>query len=266
MGDHTVDVLDLCHRLKTLAGTSKTPGSNPQIVGYIDKFLQSRPTGSLMKDSLQLVKVLGNGKSAATASLGYLVTERLEVLLGKFPDRGVYDENTARQALNFSISMRHQQWCERLVTLYGLKNLPKAEVVDSIKFLLAKNDYMGAAFLVSSLNYHNEFTIRDIAVPLMIQDRTNILETYLKGSKDTAQKFISFLDSCTKNMQELTLITSEVSDVKFEKINPKTIAKLVKRLVKMLEIDPVVCPNVGFSANFGTLKFIVRRRYGEVRS
>lgn len=263
MHDGVVNVLDLASRLKFLAGNSRNPGLNPQIKAYVDKFLSS--SNSLSEDSFQLVKSLENGKNSCQSSLGWLVTERLVVWYKKNPNSYHYNENIAKKALNFLLLIRNHQWIDRLVGLYGIKNLPENTTIECVKNLIEEHDYMCAALFVNSLDYYEHFSIYDIAVPLMVQDKTNILELYLKGSHSTACQFLSYLDSCTKNPRPLFAIAANVPMPRSEKFQPKIITKLIKRLAKMFEIDITNCPNVGFTANLNTLRFLIRRKFHEVR-
>jgi hypothetical protein len=64
--------------------------------------------------------------------------------------------------------------------------------------LKEKIDIKDRAILISKLQMHEHFDLEQVLLPLILQDKVNVLESYLANSRDTQVKCLIYLDEMCK--------------------------------------------------------------------
>lgn len=243
--------------------SSSNLSSNPQLRETIKAFISNRKKESLFSEMFLLIKSLDGSsiRSIPTKSLGFTVLSVFHDYLKGNAEKLTCDQETSLASLDFAIILRHQLWIEKLCHVFQISSAPRNLVIQKIRNLIDMHDYTTAAWIVKALSFHNHFSIDEIAIPLMVQDKVNLLESYMEGSSKTIHEVIQFLDTCTRSIDALEPIITRVPGVRTEKIHPKIFTKLVKRLTKVFNVDSTVCPNVSLHSGIGTLRFLVSRKY-----
>ncbi|XP_074594359.1 exonuclease mut-7 homolog [Brevipalpus obovatus] len=259
----SVDIIDFSHYLRSFMGASYNLSTNPQLTETIKGFINNRRKEFLFSDMFLLMKSLDGSsiRSIPTKSVGFAVLSVFHDYLKGDGDKLTCDQATSLASLDFAVILHHQLWIEKICDVFQISSAPRDLVVRKIRDLIDKHDYTTAAWIVKALGFHDSFSIYDIALPLVAQDKVNVLESYMEGSPRVTREVIQFLDSCSRSISGLDEIITRVPGVKTEKIHPKIFTKLVKRLIKIFNVDSSVCPNVSLHSGIGTLRFLVSRKY-----
>lgn len=134
-----------------------------------------------------------------------------------------------------------------------------------IKMFLEKKKFKEAAICASRLGLQHHFDMDQIVLPLILQDKINLLDTYVCGSVEQQQLVVEYLDYLCDRDTKLDIIASsiDVPCVQPGKFKKKLIGKLAARLLKQFNLSMDMCPNIRDSRNMGSLKFLLHKRYIE---
>lgn len=127
-------------------------------------------------------------------------------------------------------------------------------------------EYKDKAIIVATLGFQDHFRIEDILLPLLLQDKLNILERYLLNSRSIQKEFLAYLDNmCHKDacIGDFIHRCEKIKTVRLEKLSRRNLSKLVTRLAKAYQIEAQVCPNVDNEKYLKNMRYLMYRRYNE---
>ncbi|XP_043914115.1 exonuclease mut-7 homolog [Protopterus annectens] len=172
-----------------------------------------------------------------------------------------------QQCRAFTIVIESQaNLLEPLISVYQLDQADRAYLLEQVSYLSERGRYKEAALLAIKLNLQKDLNMEEICTPLILQDKANIAEAFVANEPDLQRRLVQMLDSwCDSSFNTKNFIRKYqgTSPLKTEKMNHKVLGKLVFRLLELYDIDPALCPNVVKQRHFGTLKFLLYRRFVE---
>ncbi|XP_017786013.1 PREDICTED: exonuclease mut-7 homolog [Nicrophorus vespilloides] len=138
-----------------------------------------------------------------------------------------------------------------------------------VQYMIQMKQYKEACQCVSIIGNHKHFQIEEFAIPLVLQDKTFIVEEFLKNSQMHQVELVMYLDDLLgkpgglrHNLEQL-IIKYNIREVKWDKLHNKSFKKLIVRLKKMYNIPNEMTPFLVHKQNEGALQFLVHRRYVE---
>ncbi|ODN03320.1 Exonuclease mut-7 [Orchesella cincta] len=172
-------------------------------------------------------------------------------------------------AFEGAVSQKKQNLIEAIFDVFNLADPDRRmDFVPTIEKMCFENNFKEACLCAMYLKLHNHFDIHSFLIPLLLQDRFNVVEEYLKDTPDIQINIVRFLDSCfdygsagVSGTLFAYVNQRNIGGVKPEKLNPKPITKLVRRLASKFKIGNEHCPNVGNRQRFGELRHLFSRRY-----
>uniref|UniRef100_A0ABM5F5J2 Exonuclease mut-7 homolog n=1 Tax=Pogona vitticeps TaxID=103695 RepID=A0ABM5F5J2_9SAUR len=205
----------------------------------------------------------GKGHSLATH-----VVRGLQTWLKKHP--GVQQSGLKLKKLQARVfpilAQCHGNLLGPLIVIYQLHAADRHYLLGQISHLFHKNKYKEAAVLSIKLNLQPDLTLEEMCVPLLLQDKTDLVEAYVEGYPDLQEQLLQMLDSWfAPGVQIKNVIRSYpgLSNIKTEKLNHRTLTKMAFRFLDKYHLDPALCPNVINQRHLGTLKYLVRKRFVE---
>ncbi|XP_026478254.1 exonuclease mut-7 homolog isoform X1 [Ctenocephalides felis] len=135
--------------------------------------------------------------------------------------------------------------------------------------MLSRKEYKEVCQWAICLNLNANITYADFVLPLILQDRQDLAEQYLDQNPHMQGILVKFLDGLlNKNSTVRTCIEPfirehSIPEVKYDKLHPKPLSKLIARLCSKYSIGPDVCQNLNLKRNEGALNFIAHKRYVE---
>lgn len=204
-------------------------------------------------------------------SFAYIILEELanfKKFYGSNLDPQLLDDNKKMVAFNF-LKKCGQITAFRLVvdTFELVKS--KHLFVPEIRELVSSKHYKEAGQIAYDLELYNEFSIDEFLIPLILQDKLGIFEDYLDKAVDLRIPMIKLLDSFLQRDSSVRQVCDyyiskyNLSDVKYDKLHKKTVAKLLNRLLRKYHLADDICPNMKKQKEFGSLFFILRKNFVE---
>lgn len=141
--------------------------------------------------------------------------------------------------------------------------------MSQIRELVTAKHYKDAGQIAYELELFDEFSIEEFLIPLILQDKLGIFEDYLDKAINLRVPMIQLLDTFLQRDTSVRQICDnyitkyDLSDVKYDKLHKKPVAKLLNRLLRKYQLPDSISPNMKKQKEFGSLFFILRKNYVE---
>ncbi|XP_013417468.1 exonuclease mut-7 homolog isoform X1 [Lingula anatina] len=207
-------------------------------------------------------------RAGKTVSLSFTVMREFEKWA---KDNGSQFEHLLNNGLKLKafrlVTTFHMLLFDPVVKSFCLRHSGNDYFVPYVKAFISQGKDKEAATVASKLNLQSHFGIEEIIVPLLLQDKVNIIENYVFRDKQQQENVVALLDRMCDRSFDLEDLLSKSgisrSKIKRDKLHPKVLSKLAIRLMKLYQIPPELCPNICNARSLGGLKFLMYKRYIE---
>lgn len=139
--------------------------------------------------------------------------------------------------------------------------------LNKAKELITNNMYKEACQIAIELELHDEFTIYDIVLPLILQDKKTIAEEYLQKSVKLRQPLVELLDSLLEKFSSIPckcqpfIEQYNYKDLKLQTVTVKFLNRFITRLSKEYNISRELTPNLNRIQTYGALQLLIYKKY-----
>lgn len=191
--------------------------------------------------------------------------EHPQVTLSSLPEQQAIA--LQRRALSL-LTDTQPSFVDGLISIYQLNTLDPATLRLNIVRLQALHCYKEAAVLSIKLNLQEEVNMEEICVPLILQNKLPLAESFVTGHSHLEQRLVTLLDSwCHPSFsgEEISRQFPHCSVTKqcMSQIHPKLLTKHVYRLMERFNIDQGLCPNALHKRRLDSLRFLMYKRFVE---
>ncbi|XP_050175809.1 exonuclease mut-7 homolog isoform X3 [Myiozetetes cayanensis] len=201
-------------------------------------------------------------------SLGYYITTELQLWIKEHPavpQSGIQLKKLQARVLRI-LSQCPANLLDPLISIYQLHTADRNYLLEHVSHLYLKGNYKEAAILSIKLQLQPDQDVEKMCIPLLLQDKANVVEDYVGEYPELQRKLLQILDSwCDPgvNIRDVTRPYQGLSRYKPEKFNHRTLSKLVFRLLDRFHVDPALCPNVVNQRHLRTLNYLFYKRFVE---
>ncbi|XP_074747266.1 exonuclease mut-7 homolog isoform X2 [Strix uralensis] len=201
-------------------------------------------------------------------SLGYYITTELQLWIKEHPavqQSGIKLEKLQARVLRI-LAQCPANLLDPLISIYQLHTADRNYLLGHVSHLYHKGDYKEAAILSIKLKLQPDQDVEKMCTPLLLQDKTNLVEDYVGEYPELQSKLLQILDTWCEpgfNIRDITSQYQGLSRYKPEKFNRKMLSKLVFRLLDRFNVDPALCPNVINQRHLRTLHYLFYKRFVE---
>ncbi|KAL7376218.1 hypothetical protein ABVT39_003585 [Epinephelus coioides] len=193
------------------------------------------------------------------------IKEHPQVTLSSLPEEQAIA--LQRRALSL-LTDTQPSFVDGLISIYQLNTLDPATLRLNIVRLQALHCYKEAAVLSIKLNLQEEVNMEEICVPLILQNKLPLAESFVTGHSHLEQRLVTLLDSwCHPSFsgEEISRQFPHCSVTKqcMSQIHPKLLTKHVYRLMERFNIDQGLCPNALHKRRLDSLRFLMYKRFVE---
>lgn len=155
-----------------------------------------------------------------------------------------------------------------LINIYQLHSLDRAILKMNIVRLQALRCYKEAAMLSIKQNLQEELNMEEMCVPLILQNKLPLAESFVTGYSHLEQRLVTLLDSWCHPSFSVEEISNRFPSFSLTKqymsqIQPKILTKHVYRLMEKFNIDQGLCPNALHKRRLDSLRFLMYKRFVE---
>uniref|UniRef100_A0A8C4TS73 Exonuclease 3'-5' domain containing 3 n=1 Tax=Falco tinnunculus TaxID=100819 RepID=A0A8C4TS73_FALTI len=201
-------------------------------------------------------------------SLGYYITTELQLWIKEHPavqQSGIKLKKLQARVLGI-LAQCPANLLDPLISIYQLHTADRNYLLGHVSHLYHKGDYKEAATLSIKLKLQPDQDVEKMCTPLLLQDKTNLVEDYVGEYPELQSKLLQILDTWCEpgfNIRDITRQYQGLSRYKPDKFNRKMLSKLVFRLLDRFNVDPAVCPNVINQRHLRTLNYLFYKRFVE---
>ncbi|NXM76407.1 MUT7 Exonuclease, partial [Serilophus lunatus] len=201
-------------------------------------------------------------------SLGYYITTELELWIEEHPavtQSGIQLKKLQARVLGI-LSQCPANLLDPLISIYQLHTADRNYLLEHVSHLHLKGDYKEVAVLSIKLKLQPDQDVEKMCTPLLLQDKANVVEDYVREYPELQSKLLQVLDTWCEpgfNIRDITRPYQGLSTYKPEKFNRKTLSKLVFRLLDRFNLDPALCPNAINQRHLKTLNYLFYKRFVE---
>ncbi|KAM6117489.1 exonuclease mut-7 homolog [Phoenicopterus ruber ruber] len=201
-------------------------------------------------------------------SLGYCITTELQLWIKEHPavqQSGIKLKKLQARVLRI-LAQCPANLLDPLISIYQLHTADRNYLLEHVSHLYHKGDYKEAAILSIKLKLQPDQDVEKMCTPLLLQDKTNLVEDYVGEYPELQSKLLQILDTWCEpgfNIRDITRQYQGLSRYKPDKFNRKMLSKLVFRLLDRFNVDPALCPNVINQRHLRTLNYLFYKRFVE---
>ncbi|KAG7477303.1 hypothetical protein MATL_G00092920 [Megalops atlanticus] len=155
-----------------------------------------------------------------------------------------------------------------LMEIYQLESLDRGLLLGHVDKLLALGSYKEVALMSIKLKLQQDLDMERVCVPLILQNKLSLAESYVQGNGCLEQALVKLLDSWCAPDFSLAQLCRQFPDLSLSQhqtqcIHPKMLSKQVFRLMEHFNIDPALCPNSITKRKLDSLRFLMYKRFVE---
>lgn len=244
--------------------TWKTYKKSPAIETHIKSFLECAT------DPYRLALIFAikcdDYKDCKIKSLPYSIVETLFVLS---KDTNIHpDDSLKLPAFHIGIQQRNQSFLCLLLKTYRVSTI-KEDILPIVRDMISKDNCKQASQIVISLELFDDIPVQDLMFPLILQDKSNLIDEYLKQCPSQVKPLLIFLDKLldkTVSIREYVqnyINDNKISHIKYDKLHYKPLGKLVARLCNKFNIPIETCKNLSKNRTTGGLRYLIHQKYQE---
>ncbi|XP_034047943.1 exonuclease mut-7 homolog isoform X2 [Thalassophryne amazonica] len=226
-----------------------------------------------LEDLLIMLERCPGKQKGRSYTLGYHILQEFWTWYKKHPQvtLSVLTEQQAavlqRRALSL-LTICQPTFVERLMNIYQLESLDPAVLRLHIMTLHSLNCYKEAAVLGTKLKLQNKLNMEEMCIPLILQDKLLLAESFVTGHKHLEQQLVELLDSWCHLNFSVEQVLKRFPCLSLSKhcrgqIQPKMLTKHVLRLAEKFNVDQALCPNALYKRRLDSLRFLMYKRFVE---
>lgn len=203
-----------------------------------------------------------NRPTALSFTIMSVFQEWLRIPRGLSP--ALLTKDIKRRAIVTVLKQTNTSLIDLVCRVYKLGEQPE-DYMDIIQDLLIRKHFNEASTIVTALQVQEYFAVEEIAIPLFLLDKMVLLENYMAELPVLQKEVLVYLDGMYNDGKQADAVIKRlnVKMISKDKIHPKTLAKVISRLLKYYNLPPDTCPHVHYSRCKSALKYLIHKRYNE---
>ncbi|XP_063529874.1 exonuclease mut-7 homolog [Cydia strobilella] len=250
--------------LRQLKETWKTWKRSPTIEHHIELFFNSR--ADAFRVALVFVIKCEDSKDCKTKTLPYFIIE----ILHKWSraDNLVPEDCLKLPAFHIAIRQRNQSFLSLMAKTYQLSTM-KETILPIVRSMITNDNCKQACQVVIALELFDDISVQELLFPLILQDKSNIIDEYLSECPAQVAPLLQFLDMLLdKNFSIREYVQNYIEEhnicnIKYDKIHYKPLGKLVARLCNKFKVPIETCKNLSKNRTTGGLRYLIHQKYEE---
>ena len=205
-------------------------------------------------------------------SLGNHIIDRFGIFLKQFNyNKDDICIEIKSRVLNV-VTVSHPSLSVKLINCFKVDKPNLFLLKQHIKKLCTVDKNLNSAIsLVTALNLQEEFSIYEIALPILLQNKLGLLEPYMKGSEKVQLEVFSLIDSwLVENFDFVEFFSNHrIRNVSEEVLRSQFQEKILSKWLKMYGKESLaeeLCPNLCRKRSMNAIRYILYRYYGESTS
>ncbi|XP_049867285.1 exonuclease mut-7 homolog [Pectinophora gossypiella] len=244
--------------------TWKTWKKSATIESHIEMFFHSLPDPHRV--ALVFTIKSEDFKDCKPKTLPYFIIETLQKW--SHVNGVVPDESLKLPAFRIAIQQRNQHFLSLMVKTYQVATI-KETILPIVKDMIRDDNCRQASHIVIAMELFEDIPVQDLLFPLILQDKTNMIDEYLAECPNQVQPLLQFLDKLLdktvsiRDYVQSYIEENKIGHVKYDKLHYKPLGKLVARLCNKFNVPIESCKNLSKNRTTGGLRYLIHQKYQE---
>ncbi|XP_061055518.1 exonuclease mut-7 homolog isoform X5 [Eubalaena glacialis] len=154
---------------------------------------------------------------------------------------------------------------EPLVSIFQLQDADRSPLLAHVHRLHQEGKFKEAIVLGTKLRLQADLDVEKMCIPLLLQDKADLVERYVDGFPDLQQRLLALMDSWCQPSFDIRVVARRYpqTTLRLERLSPRALGRQVLRLLAQHGLDPALCPNVVTQQRLAALRYLCYKRLVE---
>ncbi|XP_036710632.1 exonuclease mut-7 homolog isoform X4 [Balaenoptera musculus] len=154
---------------------------------------------------------------------------------------------------------------EPLVSIFQLQDADRSPLLAHVHRLHQEGKFNEAIVLGTKLRLQADLDVEKTCIPLLLQDKADLVERYVDGFPDLQRRLLALLDSWCQPGFDIRVVARRYpqTTLRLERLSPRALGRQVLRLLERHGLDPALCPNVVTQQRLAALRYLCYKRLVE---
>ncbi|XP_022433762.1 exonuclease mut-7 homolog isoform X2 [Delphinapterus leucas] len=153
---------------------------------------------------------------------------------------------------------------EPLVSIFQLQDADRSPLLAHVHRLHQEGKFKEAIVLGAKLRLQADLDVEKMCIPLLLQDKADLVERYVDGFPDLQRRLLALMDSwCQPGFDIRVVARYPQTTLRLERLSPRALGRQVLRLLEQHGLDPDLCPNVVNQQRLAALRYLCYKRLVE---
>ncbi|XP_059782126.1 exonuclease mut-7 homolog isoform X5 [Balaenoptera ricei] len=137
--------------------------------------------------------------------------------------------------------------------------------LQTLQTLWSTRELGQAIVLGTKLRLQADLDVEKMCIPLLLQDKADLVERYVDGFPDLQRRLLALLDSWCQPAFDIRVVARRYpqATLRLERLSPRALGRQVLRLLERHGLDPALCPNVVTQQRLAALRYLCYKRLVE---
>ncbi|XP_029057370.1 exonuclease mut-7 homolog isoform X2 [Monodon monoceros] len=154
---------------------------------------------------------------------------------------------------------------EPLVSIFQLQDADRSPLLAHVHRLHQEGKFKEAIVLGAKLRLQADLDVEKMCIPLLLQDKADLVERYVDGFPDLQRRLLALMDSWCQPGFDIRVVARRYpqTTLRLERLSPRALGRQVLRLLEQHGLDPDLCPNVVTQQRLAALRYLCYKRLVE---
>ncbi|TEA29740.1 hypothetical protein DBR06_SOUSAS510354, partial [Sousa chinensis] len=154
---------------------------------------------------------------------------------------------------------------EPLVSIFQLQDADRSPLLAQVHRLHQEGKFKEAIVLGAKLRLQADLDVEKMCLPLLLQDKADLVERYVDGFPDLQRRLLALMDSWCQPGFDIRVVARRYpqTTLRLERLSPRALGRQVLRLLEQHGLDPDLCPNAITQQRLAALRYLCYKRLVE---
>ncbi|KAM4877087.1 exonuclease mut-7 homolog isoform 2-T2 [Thomomys bottae] len=152
---------------------------------------------------------------------------------------------------------------EPLASLFQLHDADRSFLLARVHHLHQEGRFQEAMVLGTRLKLQPELDIEKMSVPLLLQDRLDLVKNYVADFPDLQRRLLVLMDSWCQPGFDIRALARQYPQLAAVTLSSRVLCRRLRSLQRQYHLDPALCPNVVKQQQLSALRWLCQARFVE---
>ncbi|XP_048202818.1 LOW QUALITY PROTEIN: exonuclease mut-7 homolog [Perognathus longimembris pacificus] len=152
---------------------------------------------------------------------------------------------------------------EPLSSIFRLQDIDRSFLLAHFHHLQQEGRFEEAMVLGTRLKLQPELDFEKMSIPLLLQDRVDLVKSYVANFPDLQRRLLDLMDSWCQPGFDIRDVARQYPQLTTVRLSSRVLRRRVVRLQQQYRVAPALCPNVVKQQQLAALRWLCYKRFVE---